>query len=1248
MTSDVAFDPSRLVPLEEPQFDPSRLVPAEEPSRNVFREKTQTTVAAPPGLRPDQIEYLDDVQNNKKQSGQFFGHLDLGDPIDFLKGYMRQLVGGSIDIATFDLPSVEKKLGALGTERKEFKASDIFTQFLPTTEGAFARVRASEKFGGSLTFAEEEDKLRRRLQEIKDIRAREPSVVEAMGIGGEDNFISMLGGGAQNLAQSMGTFYITGNPILSMSVLGAQQKMQSYQEARDVGLDVAIADESSNVRAGLMMATEAVGTTALFKALGDSSALQRAFKGFLINGTEEGSQQILDIMASNKYGVTDIGKNEALFQTSMAFLIGGLIGAPVSAVFEINSDALKSTSERLNIPEEAVVELAKAVEGVAEKSPSMRKAAKEVISKAVNDETGPLKKADREAAVAQTQKIFNDFVQGKEIDTTSLPQEVQDILSRVTEQPSRPTILAEAGKPITLFHSTTSTEPFTRFDLSQSGSSTDQGNVGRAVYLTPSSAVAQATTQNQGSLIQTQAFVTNPIEITRDNTYKEQISKAAKNIGVESVPEWSGTKQTSAEFAEEFSRKAQEAGYDSVITRLPNNAKDIAEVAVFDPDNVRIIPAAQPPDAASGGQGGRPPARTPLSPQRGEPDRDGDYAKIAAAKPKGKLRRDAADLMSNASDLAADAFVPVSTRLGNIDKKLKHAVRRFVFDVGLSSHNDHVTLKPFVEGASDKMTPEDYRVLDFALKNRDAEKVGELMVKYGLEEAWAAVRGTLENIRNEAIDAGIEVGFIEDYFPRKVQRGRVAEFMAFMRGKSEWSEIQTAMDKEDPSGEFSPEEQAEFVNKWLRGYKNNVLQNARPSFAKERSIDYITPEMNEFYDDSVPALINYVSAMRHGTEVKKLFGGTEGNIDSSIGAYVAHLIEDGLITPSQELEMRKILKAVVDPTGTRGVITWLKNATYVYTMGSPISALTQVQDLAWSLHANGYYRTAAGLGKAIAGGGLTKEDIGVSNILQEFEGGSRSSNAVRAIFKSIGLSAIDDIGKSAFLNASLSRMKKAAAKDNQEFINSLDTIFGDESAQVLEDIKSGDLTENVRYLLFSELSDFQPVSLAEMPVGYLRGGNGRFFYALKTYTMKQMDIYRREIFDNLSIKDPAKNLKALRNLISLGSALMLMGMPTDALKDFLLGRETELSDLVTDNILKTMGASKYQIYKSKRDGIMSTFWTTMTMPPLVSATDDLVKDVKKVADERQTVGEMSVWSHIPWGGKFYYWWFGGGSDTEKR
>jgi hypothetical protein len=309
-------------------------------------------------------------------------------------------------------------------------------------------------------------------------------------------------------------------------------------------------------------------------------------------------------------------------------------------------------------------------------------------------------------------------------------------------------------------------------------------------------------------------------------------------------------------------------------------------------------------------------------------------------------------------------------------------------------------------------------------------------------------------------------------------------------------------------------------------------------------------------------------------------------------------------------------------------------------MGSPISAITQIGDLAWAMYKNGIYETAGAFTRSLFNkSAVTKRDIGIDRISEEFTDGTKSGNAVRKVFDLIGLSSMDSLGKETLINSSYERLQKLAQNPNKEFNDRIQRVFGEESKDVIQDLKDGIVSENVKILLFSELADFQPISLSEMPEAYITGGNGRVFYMLKSFTLKQIDIFRREAFDKIN-KGEVK--EGLSNLLKLSAAFVVMNATADEIKALILGRNLSLSDLVVDNMLKLIGFSKFQIYKARAEGIGSA--TVRTILPPFKFIDALYKDV---VNQREIKRWDSI-SSIPVGGKLYYWWFGRGKEISEK
>lgn len=592
-------------------------------------------------------------------------------------------------------------------------------------------------------------------------------------------------------------------------------------------------------------------------------------------------------------------------------------------------------------------------------------------------------------------------------------------------------------------------------------------------------------------------------------------------------------------------------------------------------------------------------------------------------------------------------FGSISTRLKNIDPSLKRAIRTYEYRLSTATHRDHEQVSSFFRALKkSKMPAGEYADLDLALKNGDATKTKQLLEKHGLTEEFTKVRAVLDDLYKRAKAVGYDIGYEKDYFPRTVKdSGGLLEYL--QRG-DDWSIIDEAIKaKEVEVGYLTTDQKARLINTLIRGFGGKITLSETGAM-KARRIDVVDAELNQFYADSIGSLTLYIARTNDAIETRKFFGfGGKaeefGNIDDSIGAYVLNLLTEGKIKPSQEKELSNILRARFNEVGTSGAMNTYKNLAYIDTMGSVTSAVTQIGDLAISLYKAGPIRTVGSLGTAIAGKSkYTRADLGIERIAAEFADTSKSAKAVNFVFKAIGLTKMDVLGKETFINSVMTKLSSQAKKPTADFYRRLEAVFGDDPDvldMVTADLKAGRMTEDTKLLAFNELLDVQPVALSEMPEMYLRGGNGRIAYMLKSYTLKLFDIYRNEVFAEMKTNP----LKATRNLIALASSLILMNATADEIKDLILNRETSLSDRVVDNMMKLIGFSKYTLYTAREEGPVSAVAKTI-LPPF-KVYDAAFKDIM-----RQPEGdELETIQSIPIGGKLYYWWFGkGAAKSEKK
>jgi len=586
----------------------------------------------------------------------------------------------------------------------------------------------------------------------------------------------------------------------------------------------------------------------------------------------------------------------------------------------------------------------------------------------------------------------------------------------------------------------------------------------------------------------------------------------------------------------------------------------------------------------------------------------------------------------------------VSTRLKNINPELKNGLRKFEFKLRQGILRDTKEVKGMLDSTK-KFSRDDYIDFDLARKNGDEVKIKELVKKYGIQKEYQQTRDILDELYKRADEVGYDIGYLKDYHPRiiKDQKGFIDHF----KSSKDWGAITQAISaKENTMQRYLTEpEKAQMINTLIRGYQLNKISLSETGNMKSRVIDLVDSNINKFYMDSNAALVRYIEQANEAIEARKFFGKTKlgdgTNINDNIGSYVLRLMQEGKINPEQEALVAELLRARFNQVGTRGVVSLYKNLSYVDTMGSPTSAITQIGDLAWALYKSGIPRTVKSFYKSVRGKSIiSKEDIGIDNIATEFSDSSKSSKAVSRVFKLTGLEKMDALGKETLINSSITKYQSWARSGDKRLQPVLKAIFGNKTDDVITALKNGNITEDVKLIAFNELADMQPILLSEMPEKYLTGGNGRIFYMLKTFTLKQFDIYRNEIFQKIAT--PGTRLEGLKNMVALLSFFVIMNATADEVKDFLLNRKTSLKDRTVDNILRAVGFSKYLTWKARTEGVGSAL-VRQILPPfkfIDSVSKDIINGVENGSEVLQS---------IPLGGKLYYWWFGKGKyKNEKR
>lgn len=663
-----------------------------------------------------------------------------------------------------------------------------------------------------------------------------------------------------------------------------------------------------------------------------------------------------------------------------------------------------------------------------------------------------------------------------------------------------------------------------------------------------------------------------------------------------------------------------------------------------------------PVKESGGGYGGKPPT-PPVT--RGSDFGSGDAYKAnrELSKRGSFIHYKAVDILKSAKDLAETILTPISTVLKNIDPSLKVAIRHHIFGVLKNTHDDIHAALPFMKRA-DRMSKDDQADLDLAGKNGDMDKIREIMARHGAWAEYDAYRRTMDELRKRAIDSGVDMGYLPSYFPRIVQDK--AGFLDAMQADTRWPEISSLIDQAEAGGRLLAEdEKISIINNYLRGYANGVININKPGNVKTRTIEVLSPQLNQFYMDWRPAAIRYMERMnkmigdrmffgKHAKETAPeadlfVFHRPELDVEKSIGSYVLDVVKSGRVKPLDEGVLKNTLDAYFNQKAPGLAIQIYRDITTMQTIGNVIGAMTQIQDIDKAI-TRAPFQTVPALIKAIGNrSGIKLQDLGLDVIAEEFSTRTRLSRMVSGVLKLSGLTSLDRITAETPINAIVQKYRSQARRGMTGGLEDrLRAAVGEKWETVAEDLAEGKTTPDVLELAFNELLNIQPKALTELPRGYLKGGNARIFYMLKTFQLRQLDYIRNEVFSKMA--EPGMQAKAvgMGRLLAIIGVFGAMGMGVDALKDWVLGRKTEIPDRVTDNILKISGLSKWTIYKARQEGIGSALMKTILPPaPMV---DQLWKDFAKAGDGK---GLESVQS-IPVVGKPYYWRFGRGRQKTME
>lgn len=608
---------------------------------------------------------------------------------------------------------------------------------------------------------------------------------------------------------------------------------------------------------------------------------------------------------------------------------------------------------------------------------------------------------------------------------------------------------------------------------------------------------------------------------------------------------------------------------------------------------------------------------------------------------------------------------PISARLQEISPRLVNRLHAFELQGNLLKQKYVDSMEPFAElykkmdaneqkllqrfTSSSKTMPSAFRLLERLEKNKP-----ELL---GIKGAFQDVRASLDELHQLANKNGVEIQYRRDYIPRTMN---YEKYLKEEFGKKRPNELQMLLNKykdkkrddlmtsmersgSDARGlsmkvELSPFEEAEVIQRYAQGER--VKKGS--SFQGERKIEQIGVNNQKYYDDMLSGMQKYVNNVTHQITKNRFIGKAPGTEKDNIWTQIQMHAKD---PDSREKAIDLINTRLAGGEQSIGKkLGAYRDFAYLATIGNPFATITQLGDIGLNSYRNGLINTVSPFGKKVK-----LKDFGLNDIAAEFTDPASTRKAVDYVFRKTGFKKLDQVLKQSNMNGALrqaqKQLKNKNSKEYKEFSKANFPFFKHETGDLINAIRAGNIDdENVKLFLFSRLSKTQPISLSEMPEMYLKSKGGRVAYALKSFTLKQLELVRSDILEKLSKKETMG--EGMKNAARLGVLFGGVTGSTNVVKDLILGRPVDVPDAAMDALMTNAGITRHHIYKFKMGPIEGV--SSIVAPPA-----PVIKEAVKVAfaDDRGKALEtqsQELPKYIPIGGKLYYWRLGAGAEKSRE
>lgn len=581
-------------------------------------------------------------------------------------------------------------------------------------------------------------------------------------------------------------------------------------------------------------------------------------------------------------------------------------------------------------------------------------------------------------------------------------------------------------------------------------------------------------------------------------------------------------------------------------------------------------------------------------------------------------------------------------------------------------------------------------------------KAREYLVSRMGEDAgkeWDAIINRLFAVKQLLIKSGVDPDLfgVKNYFPLKVKEYEKLskEYFGKAQTNSEIAKIINRAYKEalEAAGteKLSPEQEKkleiEIVNK-INGTLMGKTDDFKVTAFLHRSVLKHDSVMLQYYHDMFDTLNDYFESAYRTIMMRKLVGFvTYDQNDNPIIAEGQGVVGQFLIAYQQSPAGKAHMEAVDNFKRKMSYLAErhgddiaffkaIREINQFTTLGSPINAINQIQDVAIAAANFGPINVMEAVGQILSGAGIKIADINAQTSNEAFrpQGQGVLSKTTKTVYKYTGFEKIDEFAKNTIINSASVWFKKALNSNEdsaeykramyyidqtfppvnfmqkgllteEEFVDQIDKRT-DTRSKVIAELKQGidpnKMSDDIKFLLWSFLSKTQPINALTVPAMYNRiGSAGKLCYQFATVSIRQIEGIR----DFYLSKAAAGGVKeAARGLAELLIFCTLVGLGKDIITNLMRGRKTDVLNSMLWSPAQIFMVNEYIASIAANEGLFSA--TVKVASPSFGILDNVTKDVVRFVKFKDYKGH--TFKSVPVFGQFAYWWFFGGRDFNIK